>query len=432
MTSGQFHSVSTSSIQVLREERQRKELRNIDELAESIHRIGLIHPLVVTRDLVLVAGERRLTAIRTLGWTSVSVQYVDDLPEADLHAIELEENIKRQDITWQERALAMERYQQIRTAQTGQTVSQNDLAKELGLTSADVSRNISVAKELLAGNERVMKADKFSTALNSVLRENQRKQSSAVTKLEAKATSAVAMPGEVPVIKEKVVPLLNEDFHEWAAAYCGPKFNLIHCDFPYGVGMHKSDQGAGQEFGQYADTKDVYFALIETLEMSMSNVIHDSAHLVFWFSMDYYEYTRAALTNMGWRVNPFPLVWFKSDNTGIIPDAQRGPRRVYETAFFASRGDRLLTQKGAVSNVFAGPGRGKEIHMNEKPVPMLQHFLSMVCDEYSLVLDPTAGSANVLKAATALGAPTVLGLERDTEFYARSVDAYYAEPGLGL
>jgi hypothetical protein len=217
------------------------------------------------------------------------------------------------------------------------------------------------------------------------------------------------------------------DFLTWFPDYDGPKFNFIHCDFPYGVGMHKSDQGAGQAFGTYADDPKVYWRLLDGLAKAMENVVADSAHLMFWFSMDYYYETKGILEGMGWKVNPFPLIWFKADNTGIIPDASRGPRRVYETALFASRGDRLLTQRGATGNVFAGPGRGKSIHMNEKPVPMLRHFMGMFVDDYSLVLDPTAGSGNALKAAEALSANHVLGLERDEEFFNRACEAYYGE-----
>lgn len=63
--------------------------------------------------------------------------------------------------------------------------------------------------------------------------------------------------------------------------------------------------------------------------------------------------------------------------------------------------------------------------MNEKPVPMLHHFMRMVCDKYSRVLDPTCGSANALKAATALGAPTVLGIERNEEFFNLATEHYF-------
>lgn len=426
MTSGIFNQTPIDSIIVRRDDRQRKELRGIEELAESIHRIGLIHPIVIDEDGTLIAGERRLTAARSLGWTQISTQLSSDLDPLTHHAIELEENVKRQDITWQERALAMDKYLELRRQQEG-TITQAAVAQELGLSKPDVSRNLAVAEALKAGNERVANADKFSTALNIVEREASRKQANAITRIEQTVASAIALPEDQPRILTKSVPLLNEDFHEWAAAYSGRPFNFIHCDFPYGVGMHNSDQGAGQEYGEYADDPDVFWKLLGTLDMAMSNVVADSAHLMFWFSMDFYHETQRLLTKMGWRVNPFPLVWLKSDNTGIIPDANRGPRRIYETAFFASRGDRKIVR--AKSNGFAYPGREKSLHMNEKPVAMLKHFMEMFVDEYSFCLDPTAGSANALKAATACGAGTVLGLERDTEFFRRSSDAYFANAG---
>jgi ParB family chromosome partitioning protein len=425
MTSGIFNSTPIDSIIINRDERQRRELRGIEELAESINRLGLIHPIVIDEQGVLIAGERRLTAMKLLGWTAVPTQLESSLDPLKHQAIELEENIKRLDITWQERALAMQRFAEIRREEEP-ALSQAKIAEELGLSSMDVSRNLAVAKALTSGNDRVAKADRFSTALNIVERENSRKAASTFDKVETKAAATIALPDDEPVApKVRKPPLLNEDFHEWAAAYSGQPFNFIHCDFPYGVGMHKSDQGAGQEYGEYADSPDVYWELLETLKMGMSNVVAESAHLMFWFSMDFYQRTFDLLTEMGWRVNPFPLVWVKSDNTGIIPDANRGPRRIYETAFFASRGDRQIV--GAKANAYSHPGRDKSIHMNEKPVPMLKHFMEMFVDEYSFVLDPTAGSANALKAAEALGAGRVLGLERDPEFFARSSEAYFAD-----
>src|SRR5262245_40611742 len=98
MTSGDFHSVELAAITVDRETRQRADLDDIDILTDSICRLGLIHPIVITRHNVLVAGERRLAACARLGWTHISCQYVDELSEAELLTIELEENIKRKDL----------------------------------------------------------------------------------------------------------------------------------------------------------------------------------------------------------------------------------------------------------------------------------------------------------------------------------------------
>ena len=84
MTSGIFDQVLIDSIIVNRQERDRSELTDIDELAKSIADNGLIHPLIITRENVLITGERRLTAIKQLGWTLVSVQYVEDLTVKEL------------------------------------------------------------------------------------------------------------------------------------------------------------------------------------------------------------------------------------------------------------------------------------------------------------------------------------------------------------
>ena len=42
---------------------------------------------------------------------------------------------------------------------------------------------------------------------------------------------------------------------QWAESYTGPRFDVLHCDFPYGIGMDKSAQaGAEQATGQYEDS----------------------------------------------------------------------------------------------------------------------------------------------------------------------------------
>lgn len=395
--------------------RQRRELKNIPELAASIQRIGrLLHPIVIQRDGELRVGERRWEAVKLLGWDKIPVTFIEDMDEAERQLVELEENIARVNIEWAEECLAVHKYHSLRVRRDPEW-TKSMTADALGMSGQNLGQKLDVAEELIKGNTRVLEAPKFSTARNVVARVKQRAAANAI---------AAVLPEPPP---ERTVPLLNEDFREWSAAYTGRPFNFLHCDFPYGVGADKHAQGQAAEMGGYSDTPEVYFDLLDTLSRNMDGLVAASAHMMFWYSMDYYQLTFDALTKMGWRVNPFPLIWYKNDNTGILPDPERGPRRNYETCFLASRGDRKLTARGAVSNVCAWPGRDKEIHMSEKPVGMLKHFMGMLVDEYSIVLDPTCGSGNALKAATSLGASTVLGLERDTEFYNRAKEAYFDE-----
>ena len=53
--------------------RHRADLGDIDALAASIDRDGLLQPLTITIDGVLVCGARRLAAIKKLGWRTVNV-----------------------------------------------------------------------------------------------------------------------------------------------------------------------------------------------------------------------------------------------------------------------------------------------------------------------------------------------------------------------
>lgn len=53
--------------------RHRKDLGDIDELAHSINEIGMLQPVTITPDGVLVCGHRRLEAVRSLGWRTIKV-----------------------------------------------------------------------------------------------------------------------------------------------------------------------------------------------------------------------------------------------------------------------------------------------------------------------------------------------------------------------
>ena len=57
--------------------RYRKDLGDLRSLAQSIEEVGLLHPIVVTAEGRLIAGQRRLAACRLLGWTDVPVTVVD-------------------------------------------------------------------------------------------------------------------------------------------------------------------------------------------------------------------------------------------------------------------------------------------------------------------------------------------------------------------
>ena len=58
-------------------DRFRQDLGNVNELAQSIADVGLLHPIVITPDNVLIAGRRRLEACKLLGLIDIPATVVD-------------------------------------------------------------------------------------------------------------------------------------------------------------------------------------------------------------------------------------------------------------------------------------------------------------------------------------------------------------------
>lgn len=108
--------------EVLIDNRLRRDMGDVAQLAASIKENGLIQPILLTRvsenDLThyrLVAGHRRYQALKLLGITELNhvEHYIlrEELAEDEYRrtAVELEENIRRKSMTWFEEVLGKQR-----------------------------------------------------------------------------------------------------------------------------------------------------------------------------------------------------------------------------------------------------------------------------------------------------------------------------------
>lgn len=98
-------------------DRSRRDLRNLDSLAESIRERGVLHPPVVRVEgdrYILVAGARRLAAMRDLGFDRVTVTVARSITD-ELSALyaEGEENTEREPFLPSEAAAHAERIEAV-------------------------------------------------------------------------------------------------------------------------------------------------------------------------------------------------------------------------------------------------------------------------------------------------------------------------------
>ena len=94
--------------------RIRKDLGNISSLAESLKKFGQINPVVITKKNVLLAGQRRLEAAKSLGWKTIAAVIVDVSGPLEKLEYEVEENIQRREFSPREEADAANRLNRLR------------------------------------------------------------------------------------------------------------------------------------------------------------------------------------------------------------------------------------------------------------------------------------------------------------------------------
>jgi len=494
--------VPTKDIEINRAKRQRSDLTfdSILDLAVSIGTSQWICPVLIDQDTnSIVAGERRLTAVKALcaavngdysgftspeearvtlapicsckvdswsQWTRIPAQLGSQLTEKDLSIYEFIENAQRKGLSWQDRAKAVyvvHAHGLLEDREWSNTKTGN----LIGLDHSTVAKNLKVWRIALSDTSPEVKlildeSPTLNSATQNLTRYISRRQEDVVS-LGGKAAQAAALapapadnsdlvslagtPGPAAGIpqpnylhdhedeesdeiepEEYAAPLslgekllVNADFHEWAEEYVGPAFNFLHCDFPYGINFNKGPQTSNvmnKLAGDYDDSPDIYWELLETLALHQTKLIAESAHILFWFSQNFRNETEAFFIDNfpGAVIQPFPLIWHCSDFDGIVPDPQRYGRRTYETAMVITFGDRHIVTPKSLS--FAAPrGSKTRHHRSQKPQVVLNHFMGMFVDPASTVLDPTAGSGTSLLTAHQLHAKTIRGVEKEEQTY---------------
>lgn len=446
--------VLLSLIDIERDARQRRAVVT-DGLKESIAKNGVLSPIIVQPiaegRYLLIAGERRLQASQELNLPDIICRMAEELSPIEAQIIELEENAKRMDLDWDDCCRAVGRIHQLHL-ELDEEWTQGETADACALSSGAVSMYLKVYYQLELGDERIEEAGTIREAYNILTRRDSRAAGEALQEIlettqelgqraspkqapEVESADELAGSGNVVNItggaltaslssplrpKPRVVipaeqSILHESFLNWAPLYKGKKFNLLHCDFPYGVNLFNGPQGGGgRHESAYQDSPDVYWDLLTCLCENLDRLLAVSAHLMFWYSAKHHDQTMQIFREKAPSLvfQPFPLIWVKSDNAGIASDVRRNPRHVYETCLMASRGARQIVRVAA--DVYSAP-TDKRFHVSTKPEPMLKHFMSMMVDGTTSMLDPTCGSASSLRAAEELGASSVLGMDIDEQ-----------------
>jgi len=432
-----------SRAQLVIKDRQRKRIHptQLNELKESILSRGLLSPPTVYPlegdKYLLVAGERRTRAIdliakdkllfscngRVIGPEEVPV-LLTDLDSDLLHKeAELDENIIRVDLTWQERAEALAAIHSMRkAANPSQTLmdTASEIADKGGIGSAksparikDVVREAVLISEHL-DDPSIAKARNATEAHSLILK----KEEERVNALLAKRRLA-SMP------LKPDIEIHHGDLEDILPTLDASQFDLIIADPPYGI-----DAGTGGfrartvHHHNYHDDVDTARRLALCILTEGFRVTKFRANLFLFTDIKHWDWLQTASARIGWTPFRRPLIWGKSDSEGLAPWGAQGPRITTEFIFFATRGEKgLLASPIDYIRVNRVP-RHERIHAAEKPVELIRRLLECSTLPGDKILDPCCGSGSSLVACKEMNRRAV-GIEKDSTYYNTAMSNVY-------
>lgn len=408
-------------------ERFRKDLGNLEVLAASINKDGIIQPLAIQRNpesaklpYKLVAGGRRYEVLKHLCNQKnqsdiISCRlYDEELSELQMRCLEFAENLYRKDFTWQEECNLKEHIQDLQqkihgvktsTSKDAPGWSLQDLSNMTGKSKGSLSGDISLARMMKDTPE--VDWSKFRTK-NDAQKAIKHVKKIVQQKNDAEQTQKLLGKGDdkrVKIIKSYHV----EDFFKGVQKIGDSTMDFIEIDPPYGIDLEKQKRDYSYTGYNEIDKKDYPDFLTKLLSESY-RVLKPNRWLVCWFGPEpWFEILHNILIDVGFKNKRIPAVWIKGasdiDGVNTISGQTMQPNhdlgKGYEMFFLARKGTPELNKPGTV-NVFNYkpiPAQLK-IHPTERPIELLKDILNTFTFPGANVLVPFAGSGNTMIAAT--------------------------------
>src|SRR3990172_64352 len=388
--------------------RAREEYGDIEELANSIKRLGLINPITIERPNLLRAGGRRLTAATLLGWTSIPCRFFDELSEIGRLEVELEENIKRKDLAWPEEVKLKARLHELKNKEAreqGEGCTVDQTAEVAGINKTALERDLRLARALESDPD-------LAKTLNKDSARTKARRSVETAKRQITAAS-INLSDQIQ----------NGDAICLMQSLPDKSIDLILFDPPYAEGFDKKmatgeykDGSWDNVYGEVDDTKESIYPLIKEVLIEAKRVLKDNSHMYMFFSLRPDKFAEIAylIKEAGLKFQQQPLFWIKPSQANYEPYKRFTVN--YEPFFFIYNGTtprELNSQSNATFPFSVSPNKQ---HPAEKPIGLYQALVELSSNKGEVVLDPMAGSGISLVAAKSLERK-VIGFELDKSWF---------------
>jgi site-specific DNA-methyltransferase (adenine-specific) len=403
--------------------RQRKELGEIEKLLESIKNYGQIQPIVVTREMELVAGGRRLAAC-LMGGLQAKICFSDEVDPMILRELELEENLQRKNLTPAEEVMATAEIHTLKVARFGEPITnsqkgwtQDDTAALIGKSRASITEDLILAAAI----------QNFPSLAECKTKSDMKKAVRGLEKVNAQIEALSSYTEQVKT--NELYSITQADAIDFMKTIPNQSIDLLLADPPYGIDIFENAIGIGGETGgentatgiKYEDSEEYAKGLLSVLAARSIQFCKPTAHAYVFCAPSYFWWLKEVMEAEGWIVRERPIVWIKRE-TGQNNYPSYWPSSSYEFILFARRTDSRIVVEGRPDWIQCDPVLPSlRRHQAEKPVALLKELITRVCFPGAQMVDPFMGSGAGIEAAleTRIFAT---GCDKGIESYAATVE----------
>lgn len=453
------------------QDRQRKKtpevIRHIEDyLMPGILERGLIQPIVLHRytnpdfDFELLAGECRLIACKNLGWTEIPFCFFENLTPAEKAEIELMENLCRLDQPWHEYVKSIRDIHAKKIAagiSSGEPWGQRQTGNLLKVGRTGVSNALIIA-DLLDSNTdpELINCPDLGSAMRRALANKQAE----AEKLHATGLSLASIkrdPTLIPsrpqtittstdplasffddelfaplsapksgtdqkpvclVDDRKEIPLsqmlFSEDFQSLCNRLPAESFEGVFTDIPYGLNPENLSDLKNFETIEKSHQQEENVDLMEPFLKWMWKMLKPDKYLVFYYDILHQEKLIKWATDIGYSVQPFPLLWLKPTCKNNSPDVQ-WPKTV-EYIMVCRKGKPKMLKTMTVNYLIASNDAERKQQKNPFAKPFV--MTKWICDALwlpgSRILEPFCGGGSIFNGLVNCGMNPV-GCEKDKD-----------------
>lgn len=421
----------------------------VEEIAKSIKTMGPLQPILLDDKDNLIDGGCRYEAYTLLGAEEVPVVRRSRIKASTKFMLEVEANLRRSDLTWQEKVEAIGKVHDMKEEEAekaSEEWGQRATGSLLKMSVASINNALTVWKALKKGDEEVKGCENLSEALMLLV---ERKKKAAVnlrlaTHGEAPVEKSSAKPivfelgkagsktptfqppvylpeKDVNTMRKQTIPLdqylHNADCVAWMLRAPKDSVDIIVTDIPYGIDVDNMEDIKNIDMMRDTHEVDNNVDMMPEFLKAAYHILRPNSYLFFFYALQHHEKLRNWGIEAGFNPVEWPLIWTKPHSCKNNAP-QCNPTKSFEPCYVMKKGSPILTTPMTKCHleVDGMPDKKQQSNPFAKPLDWLTKmiFQPVGLPHNAICLDPYAGEGSILSAAI-LNGLTPIGIEIDKE-----------------